>query len=183
MSAYATFNLISLRILFGKALLKGQVLYTEPLERRPETRQEDKNSLQIAQIPMPASEWLAFLYNFDMYDLKVPEHGLFRGFILYRVFNSIFFGASSAFNGRVQQKVHSRQEWHAKYAFRLLFFCLARFALSYSDTWNRNDDDFSDAELYSEIVDCFEDDPKDESCTFVGGLEQEGIPSPSRAAR
>ncbi|KAF9030260.1 hypothetical protein BDP27DRAFT_1349166, partial [Rhodocollybia butyracea] len=51
-----------------------------------------------------ASKWPAFLYNVDMYDLKDPERGLFRGFILYRVFYSIFFGASSAFNGKIQPK-------------------------------------------------------------------------------
>ncbi|KAF9059294.1 hypothetical protein BDP27DRAFT_1431569 [Rhodocollybia butyracea] len=43
----------------------------------------------------------------------------------------------------------------------------ARFALSISDTWNYDDDDFSDAESYLEILDYFEDDPKDERAVHL----------------
>ncbi|KAF9063388.1 hypothetical protein BDP27DRAFT_1368034 [Rhodocollybia butyracea] len=113
---------------------------------------------------MPATKWPAFLYHIDTYDPKDPERGLFRGYILYRVFNSIFFGASSAFDGKIQPKsiaVKNRMQrvtgHHIAYA-----AVQARFVLSASDTWNHNDDDFCDAEFYSEIVDYFKDNPEDE---------------------
>ncbi|KAF9064662.1 hypothetical protein BDP27DRAFT_1333138 [Rhodocollybia butyracea] len=90
-----------------------------------------------------------FLYNVDIYDPKDPERGLFRGYILYRVIRLFQLKSMAVKNG--MQKVTSR---HMTYA-----AVQACFALSASETWNHDNDNFSDAEFYSKIADY---DPGDE---------------------
>ncbi|KAF9067796.1 hypothetical protein BDP27DRAFT_1328245 [Rhodocollybia butyracea] len=125
-----------------------------PMQHRKSLFEDKEFSTKAAnsKIPIPATEWPAFLYHIDTYDPKDPERS-----------KAIFY-TGSAFNGKIQPKSIAVKNGMQRVTGRHIAYAAvqARFALSASDTWNHNDDDFCDAEFYSEIVDYFEDDPKDE---------------------
>ncbi|KAF9063187.1 hypothetical protein BDP27DRAFT_1405920 [Rhodocollybia butyracea] len=69
---------------------------SKPTSRRKENLEKISTKAMNSEILMPATEWPALLYNIDAYNPKDPEHGLSS--------KAIFFGASFAFNGKIQPK-------------------------------------------------------------------------------
>ncbi|KAJ4491611.1 hypothetical protein C8J55DRAFT_486534 [Lentinula edodes] len=103
--------------------------------------------LENGRVRIEASEWPAFLYDQDLADVNDIEKGLFhwRHIIL------------SARNG--MKKVTGRNIAYAAIQ--------TRFTLSSVEKWNIPDNHFDYVVFYNEIVDFFEDYPKDEHYIFI----------------
>ncbi|KAE9384942.1 hypothetical protein BT96DRAFT_982178 [Gymnopus androsaceus JB14] len=120
--------------------------------------------LESGRIPILATDFPAFLYNQDSIDENDPEAGLFEGYLLIRVFFAIFFGKSSALTGQYQKNSIAHRNGMKRVTGRHIAYAAvqARFALSDKDNWKDDDDHFRYSDFYNEIINVFEDDPKDE---------------------
>ncbi|KAH7877052.1 uncharacterized protein C8R40DRAFT_1068264 [Lentinula edodes] len=125
--------------------------------------------VENGRVRIEASEWPAFLYDQDLADVNDIEKGLFTGGTLFSVFFAIFFGISSAQTGTYQKNSIAARNGMKKVTGRNIAYAAiqARFALSSVEKWNIPDNHFDYVVFYNEIVDFFEDYPKDEHVVSI----------------
>ncbi|KAJ3804321.1 hypothetical protein F5876DRAFT_83368 [Lentinula aff. lateritia] len=125
--------------------------------------------LENGRVRIEVSEWLAFLYDQDLANVNDIEKGLFTGGTLFSVFFAIFFGIGSAQTGTYQKNSIAARNGMKKVTGRNIAYAAiqARFALSSVEKWNIPDNHFDYIVFYNEIVDFFEDYPKDEHVVSI----------------
>ncbi|KAF9058589.1 hypothetical protein BDP27DRAFT_1240596, partial [Rhodocollybia butyracea] len=89
--------------------------------------------------------------------------GLFSGYLLQRVFSSIFLGPSSVFTGKVQHSSIADISGVRRVSGRHIAYAAvqARFALLITEKWGQDEDNFCYPDFYQEVIDFFEDGPDD----------------------
>ncbi|KAF8881882.1 hypothetical protein BD779DRAFT_1445162 [Infundibulicybe gibba] len=111
-------------------------------------------------------DYASWMYDVEMYDPEEIDKGLLRGYFLLRAYRHIFSGPTSALS-----PTESRGTRNSKGIIHRLICptprtiayaaIQARLALSSAPKWSVIDGNFSLEELFYNIVELFENDPKD----------------------
>ncbi|KIJ89513.1 hypothetical protein K443DRAFT_117882, partial [Laccaria amethystina LaAM-08-1] len=120
--------------------------------------------VQDGKIKIRTKHWPSFLYNEGEYDREERDKGLFKGYLLLRVYRHIFTSPSSAI-GKVRKgtKPSKAQIYGMKRASgrTIAYACVqTRFLLNNLNSWSTVDGHFDLHTFYNNIVALFEMNPR-----------------------